>query len=476
MTTMHSERADDNTSLDEGAIRAFRRAVEARLGPDASFGERERAGLELANALCRADQERELQRRALRWKSAALDVDGERYRRHSEGTVTYHGLCGPLVVERWLYRRVGIHNGPTVVPLELDAGLMEGATPALAYAVSHGYADAPSRRVHATMDACHRSPPSRSTTERLAKALGERLAAELPRIERLVREQEELPEGARGIVIGLDRTSAPMEEPRQGPVKSKPRKKPYVRQRPAPIDVNYRMAYVGTVSIVDVEGHALITRRYGAPAEDGPDDIVGRMMADVRAARGSEPRLRIAVVQDGAPEMWSVVRDGLRKRARVHRWKEAIDRHHVLERLADALALCKFTDSWRKDKLGEWSEQLDLDDEAIDEIRAFVRNLYETHSGQTRRALEKHVTYLDNNNDRMRYASLRSHSLPVASGTTEGACKSLVMTRAKRCGQRWHVTGLRSVLMLRALDMSDRLRPTFELLAHEYTASLRAAA
>jgi len=71
---------------------------------------------------------------------------------------------------------------------------------------------------------------------------------------------------------------------------------------------------------------------------------------------------------------------------------------------------------------------------------------------------------------------MRAAGLPVASGPTEGACKSLVMTRAKRCGQRWHVTGLRSVFALRSLDMSERLRPTFDLLAHDYTASLKVAA
>jgi hypothetical protein len=32
-----------------------------------------------------------------------------------------------------------VHNGPIVIALELAAGLVEGATPALAYSVTHGY-------------------------------------------------------------------------------------------------------------------------------------------------------------------------------------------------------------------------------------------------------------------------------------------------------------------------------------------------
>jgi hypothetical protein len=478
MTKTQARAANDNDRLEDTTLESFSRTLSTRLGADASFAEREAAGLALANELCRADLERDLERRAAHWRCDEIEVNGTRYRRHSvdAGTGTYHGLCGSLVVERWLYRQVGVHNGPTVVPLELDAGLMEGATPALAFAVAQGYAQAPSRQVHATMEAHHRVAPSRSTTERIAKALGTRMAEALPRIEPVVREKEVLPEGARGISIGLDRTSAPMEEPLEGEAKRKSRKKPYVRAKPDPIQVNYRMAYVGTVSIVDAEGGAIVTRRYGATAEDGPEGIVARMMADVNHARSAGTRLRTSVVQDGAPEMWNLVSDGLRKLANVRRWTEAIDRHHVLERLAKVLAICKFTEAWRAEKLAEWNDRLDCDDGAIDEIRAYVRELYETHRGDARRALEKHDTYFDNNHERMRYASMRAAGLPVASGPTEGACKSLVMTRAKRCGQRWHVTGLRSVLALRALDMSERLRPTFDLLAHDYTASLKVAA
>lgn len=475
MTTMHAAPANDNSSEIRALLRAFTRVVDARVGPNASFGEREAAGLEVANEICRADQERDLARRASLWTSSELEIDGALYRWHSEGTGVYHGLCGALQVTRALYRLVGMHNGPTAVPLELDAGLMERSTPALAYAIAQGFAQAPSRQVHASMEAHHRSPPSRSTTERIAKALGERTAQVLPRIEPAVRAQEQVPEGARGIVVGLDRTSAPMEERAEAPKTRRFRTRPYQRKKPEPVDVIYRMAYVGTVSIVDADGAAIVTRRYGATAEDGPDDIVARMMADVRSARSEGPRLRIGVVQDGAPEMWNLVREGLR-RIGIRKWSEAIDRHHLLERIADALVVCKFTEPWRKAKLREWNELLDRDDNAIEGVRTFLQEQHDTRRGTARRTLAQHLTYLENNHDRMRYATLRRFGLPVASGATEGACKSLVMTRAKRCGQRWHVTGLRSVLTLRALDMSERLRPTFDLLAHEYTASLKVAA
>ncbi|MEO8901784.1 MAG: hypothetical protein ABI488_08165 [Polyangiaceae bacterium] len=67
------------------------------------------------------------------------------------------------------------------------------------------------------------------------------------------------------------------------------------------IDVNFRMAYVGTVSIVDEHGEALVTRRYAAPACDDAATLVAKMTADVRAAVRRDPNLAVGAVQDGAP-------------------------------------------------------------------------------------------------------------------------------------------------------------------------------
>ena len=64
------------------------------------------------------------------------------------------------------------------------------------------------------MHADHRRPPSRSTLERLGKAIGTQNTHAAPRIEPVVREAETLPEGARAVSVGLDRTTVPMEEVR----------------------------------------------------------------------------------------------------------------------------------------------------------------------------------------------------------------------------------------------------------------------
>lgn len=128
--------------------------------------------------------------------------------------------------------------------MELDAGNIEGVTPALARNVAHGYGDNHMR--------AHRVPTPRATLERIAKRLAANVVKKTAVIEPQVRRLERVPEQANAIVIGVDRTSAPMEEPSEKP--AKPRTEPYLRNPRAPVEVNYRKAYAATVSLVDGDG------------------------------------------------------------------------------------------------------------------------------------------------------------------------------------------------------------------------------
>src|ERR1041385_4685846 len=267
------------------AIAEARRVVR-RVLPEATFAEREDALLTILDEVMRSLLEEELQGIADGFGDVLL-VGGVEYKKHEPGAGRYHCLGGKIRVSRCTYREVGVHNGPTVVPLELVAGLVEGATPALAYNVAHGYGQRDMRQPVETLLAAHRTPPPRATLERMAKRLAKAAYEAAPQIERTLRQTEKPPEGARAVSIGLDRTAVPMAEERPAdaaPKREKKRRKPRKRRAPKPIDVTWRMAYVGTVAIVDEHGEALVTRRYSAPACDDPSGIVARMTADVRAA------------------------------------------------------------------------------------------------------------------------------------------------------------------------------------------------
>src|SRR5437762_13308242 len=62
---------------------------------------------------------------------------------------------------------------------------------------------------------------------------------------------------------------------------------------------------------------------------------------------------------------------------------------------------------------------------------------------------ERAVDYFTTNAQRMRYPLFRAQGMHIGSGIAEAACKTIVSTRAKRCGMRWTPEGLDALLPLR---------------------------
>jgi len=451
---------------------AFRAEVKRRVG-DGDFAERERVALELANEAVCAELTEALEVFVDAHGDEDVLVDGVRYRLHTWGRLDYHSVVGPLSVRRPIFRKVGVRNGPTVVPLELAAGLVERATPALAGRVAMAKADGASRDLHRQLLASHRVPPSRSTLEVMGNAVGSALDQRRAVLEAAARRSETLPDGARTLVLGLDRTSAPMEEDLPPETPRGPRKKPYVRSPPPPVTVNYRMAFVGTVAFADADGDILHSYKYGATREDGPDPILHSMMQDVRRALHQDSSLRIVVVQDAAKEMWTLVTGALELEPSVRMWEELVDHYHAMAHL---WAAAQAMEGNAQEIMADWKAALRKDDDAIDAIAELLRREVERGYLPTYRiAMEDELTFITNNGARMRYASLRDADFPIGSGVTEGACKSFFSCRCKRSGQRWRNPGLRATLACRTQLVNGRLdRAMLTLRRRDYSADVQA--
>jgi len=207
------------------------------------------------------------------------------------------------------------------------------------------------------------------------------------------------------------------------------------------------------------------------------------------------PELRLVVVQDGAPELWNLVDDWLRREHLVADAK-LIDRFHVNERLAGICEAVTHGIGAARELYERWQTQLDRSDGAVDRICRRLDDLSYYFLGQgdgdpmpryweplARYTLQgerasiawSNHAYLDNHRKYLRYATARRQGLPIGSGVTEGACKSVITTRFKRSGQRWFEHGLSPCLQLRALHLNERLRPCFELLLSSRNGALAAA-
>jgi hypothetical protein len=309
-----------------------------------------------------------------------------------------------------------------------------------------------------------------------------------------LRQREQLPLGAKAINVGLDRTTIPMEESSE--LEEKPRKLRFVEGTGAttkPVNdgkvkpkrvVRYRMGYVATFCVTDEKCEPLVTRRYAAPAHDGPARILARVKADLERALGQNPNLTIGIVQDGAAEMWSLMRgmlDGIPQLARPRRtgtpqrWKETIDRYHLMEKLSLVLELLFPRNVRRRAEVyARWNANLDRRVDAIRKIEQWITEQKHRASQRVRREIDRVIGgYFCLPRRQFQYASLAHFGLHQGSGVTEGACKSLIGMRAKRSGQRWRPVGITAVLALRSLLESDRLAAFWKHFAPRFVACVK---
>jgi hypothetical protein len=137
------------------------------------------------------------------------------------------------------------------------------------------------------------------------------------------------------------------------------RKKPYAGTAPAPVKVNYRMGYVETVSVIGNNGECLQAYRCGCSADANPADVLNEMTRDLfhlqRQHSGIESRdLPMAIAQDGAPEMWTLVETAVAKAFPNTHFFKVIDRYHLVERLAESLKALKDPFFNRDVRMRDW--------------------------------------------------------------------------------------------------------------------------
>ncbi len=77
-----------------------------------------------------------------------------------------------------------------------------------------------------------------------------------------------------------------------------------------------------------------------------------------------------------------------------------------------------------------WKLQLLESETAIDTIEQVLQRPLGALSEEDQRVLQEHLTYIENNKDRMRYTRLRDAGLPIGSGVTESTTKNV-----STCGQ-----------------------------------------
>jgi hypothetical protein len=453
--------------------------VVKRYGSNLTYEERRDAAAKVMAEVLWADGEKDL--KGLVTDDEEVDIDGKRHRRLKQASsATYYGRWGPHEIEEALYREVGVHNGPTIKPIEVRAGIVaRRMTPDLARIVGELSADGNSRQIEVTMRTTGMVPPSRSFLEKRVQKMAGEIAEGVEELEEEARAIEPVLERVASVSCGMDRMAVRMSEPHSDPdnAPTPRRTEPYERTRPEPREHKYRMAWAATATAYDQQGEPLQTWRYAAEADVDPSVIARRVTADVAQLIKDRPGVPVHCVQDGAPELRilpETLRGALPANSSV---RELVDFEHLNGYLEDVVDACEPPGD-PADMKGWYRCELLNDDGAIDRIwrnlRRKAKKLPRDAEPQ-RKAVAAALSYIRKRKNNMRYASSYAAKLTIGSGATEGTC-GLMQLRVKRRGQSWETPGLRGILTLRGLVLSGRWSLAWTVYAARHRGEVRAAA
>ena len=389
-----------------------------------------------------------------------IEVAGERYHRVLRCATTYNSAVGPVRVERSLYRRP--HGEHALCPLELRAGLIEGYwTPLAAKQATWVVAHLTPKEGAELFDLLGNMTPSKSTLDRLPKALSVHWEAQRPHFEATLRQQEAIPTEAVAMAVSLDGVMAPMKDGERHAKRQRARAPGQLPSGPA----GYQEVGCATVSYYDRNGVRLCTRRMARMPEANKATLKRQLTAEVMGALIQRPHLRVVKVADGAPDNWSYLSEVLPV------GQEVLDFYHAAEHLGAALgaAYGEGTSKYQE-RLETLSAVLRDAPEGVDTVMGALGRLRTRYP--RRQAIHKALAYFREHRHRMRYRDLRAQNLPIGSGVVEAACKTLVSQRLKRSGMRWRTAGGQAILTFRALCQSERFEHAWSLLSETYKRSV----
>jgi hypothetical protein len=355
---------------------------------------------------------------------------------------------GTITLWRMLYQDVhGVE--PSIFPLEIRLGLEAGrATPALAERAAHAAVTLSQDAVLAALRHDQGVRWSVSTLRAViaAVATGMEARRQGAQVDRLLcwLEQADRSSGCRKPVLAVGRDGLML--PMRG-------------------QACYREGATATISAYDRKGRRLGTVYLGRMPEPGQGTLSGQLTALIEAVLRGRAGLmpRLAYITDGGNHQTQYFRRVLRRMSDPHRlgrrlrWQWVIDYYHASEyitKLAEAL----FSDaregsSWAR-KMGRWLKRKPRGIYRVLRSAAAIRRRRIIVSAAKREQYRTAYAYLRKRMRWLNYSGYRGDHLPIGSGVTEAACKTVFTQRLKQSGMTWEVEGGQSIVDLRVIHLS----------------------
>ena len=386
-----------------------------------------------------------------------LEIDGASYRRVLRCETSYLSGAGPVRVERSLYGR-GVSGEAALCPLELRVGMVEGYwTPRAARQAIRTVALMAPGEAAAHFVELENMQPSRSSLDRLPKALHDRWEANRAAFEAQLRAQSEVPEAAVTVAVSLDGVMVPMRDGARGEKRAQSAAAGKATCGPA----GYQEVGCATLSFYDHEGERLSTLRLARMPEAKKATLKAMLTAELEAAQIQCPLLQIVKLADGAKDNWTYLSKALPGGS------EGVDFYHAVEHLKVAFdQVYGASSSTAAAQFAKYRHLLRHDQQGVEKV---IRTLaYYSKKYPRRKTLLRELKYFRRYRHRMRYAQLAEQQRPIGSGVVEAACKTLATQRMKGAGMRWRHRGGQAILTWRALLQSERFIPGWHLVAQTY--------
>lgn len=331
----------------------------------------------------------------------------------------YQTPYGVVNIDRHVYQTS--KGGKTCCPMEQRGRIIRKATPRFAMQLSHKYSQNNAQAVCRDLAENHNRKVSKSFVQNVVDWVGSIASAKEDQWEY---ELPSIDDAVSSIVFSMDGAHILMQ------------------------DEGWREAMVGVISLYDPAGNRLHTLYLGAPPEYGKSAFKKHLEKEIIKVKARYPEALYLGIADGAKDNWTFLEQ--------HTDRQLLDFFHVTEYLAK-VAYAAYPQKTGKPQRQKWlatrCHQLKHEgamvEKLIDEMEQFSRK--KKLSRAVRDDLACALTYFKNHRAMMDYPYHVKQQLPIGSGVTEAACKTLVKQRLSCSGMRWKNQGAGMVLTLRAL-------------------------
>lgn len=390
--------------------------------------------------------------------------EGLGYRRLNEKTANRNvaTLFGKITLWRHGYRPWQRDAGePSIFPLEMQLGLVEGATPAFAEAAGRYLAETGAtqqtvlKRLRSECGVEWGVKKLRNLTEHLSTAMDEfRRQFQTKRVQELLR-QAANSKGKRKIVLAVGRDGITlMTYPHSF----------------------YEVATTATVTVYDRRGRRVGSVFLAYAPQLGQGQMTDELAALVREvlADWEGPLPRLCYVTDAGENEIKFYRQVLRRMrhprtGRRLEWNWIVDYYHAAQRIT-TMAEALFGDSPEGQAWAAKMRKLLKKSNGPARVLWSAAQMRSRHGlvKSRRKAFQQAYNYLRTRTRHMQYAEFRSQGLPIGSGITEAACKTIFTQRLKLSGMRWGTHGAQRILNLRVCLLSGIWDEVYRAMVRSY--------